>query len=159
MKNTYDQPFDESAKSTAYFLAETHSGSFLQFLFVDELGATYARTLGMELDETQSIVTQLAKYIHDNGLELTEFREITRKTTVAYSLTDDTPGTTHTDICFHINVDTTSQIPRLDDNSYKAMYVSLDEMLDNFQNSIEADQVTELGVAALINERYAIGSK
>lgn len=157
MNKAYDQPFDEPTKFTAYFLVEISNGDFLQLIFIDELNATYVRTLSTELDMSHNIVTRMTKYLHDTGFELTKFREIARETSVAYSLIDEVPGSTQTHICFHVNVDRIERRVHLGDyDKYKPIYVSLETMLDNLHDSISFEGVVELGIAQLINERQIL---
>jgi len=153
MKNNFTQPFIKSSHVSVYILAEVDDNQFIQFIEEDELGAKYANALSTELDLKQDIALQLAKYLHENGLELTKFRELVRETSLDFSLLDETPGNKTDEICFHVHADHTDR-PTSYENK-QTVFVSLDEMLHNFQESVGYSSVIELGIAQLILERGA----
>ena len=109
MKKNFTQPFVASPQTIAYLLVEVENDTFLQFTTQDGLGASYATTLSVELDNSKDASLQLAEFLHINGLELVKHRELLRETHVDFSYVDNTPGESQDTICLHITAERTSR--------------------------------------------------
>src|SRR5690606_3329342 len=140
---------------TAYLLIETGEDSFLHFIYEDALGARFANLLKLDINENESVTDQLVTYLYENGRSINADREVAWRTQVGFSFVDDTPGSYKRQVCLHVSAERTNNpIPT---TLGGLSFTSLDTMLKNFQESPSyVDNVAELGIAHLLNERDVV---
>lgn len=136
----------------AYLLVETASGEFLQLKDTEDSTLAYYDVLSMEIDERADLAPQLARFLHENGLALEEFYELTREHRVAYSFADKTPGSVEVNVCLYVRATKTDEWVERSGN-IEALIVPLEILLENFADSPTAYSVVNRAAAVLLAQQ------
>jgi len=152
MKRNFSQSFKRKGAVMAYLLVETAPGEFLQLKDTEDSTLVYYNVLFMEIDERADLALQLARFLHENGLALEEFYELTREHLVAYSFADKTPGSVEINVCLYVRATKTVEwMERSGD--IEALIVPLEILLENFADSPTAYSVVNRAAAVLLAQQ------
>jgi hypothetical protein len=150
MKKNFTQPF-KAEKTRATLLIELPSGLFVHYTYTDELDLFYANLPYVELDESKDVALQLAKFIHEQGLALLSYRELSRETAVSYSLIDDTPGEKKGWVCLHVRVDKTKR-EIVAPGDYTLELGDLNYVYRNLDNGVAFPELERVAISQLLRE-------
>lgn len=152
MKRNFSQAFKRKGAVMAFLLVEAAPGKFLQFKDTEDPTLAYYNVLFMEVDERVDLALQLARFLHENGLALEEFYELTREHRVAYSFADKTPGSVEVSVCLYVRATKTVEWVERNGN-VEALLVPLEILLENFADSPTAYPVVDRAAAALLAQQ------
>ncbi len=151
MKKDFSQNFETSKFHAELIVRDSVSKMYLLYASTKEHEEDFYSTLALDLDTNSTVSIQLAKYLYDNNLILNSFRELARVNSVSFSLSDDTPGTETSNVCFLVEVDVIDNY-KLDNKDAKASFVDIHDFLSKLLASPYFGLTTNLGIAQLISE-------
>lgn len=152
MKKNFTQPIEKSPEITVSLLIEAERDEFLLFTSEDELGAYYACPLTVTMRHDEDITLQLAKTLHENGLELVKYRELLRETCVNYSYLDDKAGDSRDVVIFHVTAERTNRaVPHASDQTVE--FVTIEEYMHNLRATGIPAGLLEASASHLFLER------
>lgn len=100
------------------------------------------------VEESDNIALRLAEYLYSFELLITDFRELSRTTSVKFSFVDDAPGSLKDTLCLHVTVDMPSR-NRLDD--YDMALFPIKDIVEKL--AVVSNKTLAASLARLLQER------
>lgn len=157
MKKDFSQDFEKEPIFAHLIVQDSVSKKYLVYASTEEHEEDFSHILTTNLEWDGPLSVQLAKFLYQNHLVLTYYRELARVGSVAFSFADDTPGVESVGVCFLVVVDVVTD-SKLDQEHAKASFVDIYELLQKLSTSPYYGDVTLQGIAQLILEDKTLGN-
>jgi hypothetical protein len=150
MKTTFTQEF-RTEPAYVYILAQDDISKKYALLHpVDEWEEDFFGTLRFVLTDDQ-LALQLVRFLDNLGLDVMNYRELARRTSVQYSFADNTPGTMSDNIRLHATVNATNRLKKTVDGQMLDWF-TLAEIREAMTRSPFSMDVVTLGLTQLYVE-------